>query len=342
MIQGVNRLEKAKVSIIVPIYNVEKYVEKCLESLLNQTFKEIEIWAISDGSPDNSINIVKKYSEKDKRVKCIEKENGGYGSVLEYAISKIETPYFLICDPDDWIKNDAIEKLYNIAVKNDVDFVRAGYYKVFSDNGTEIYNSGVLYENIYSPVMNAVYTDDLIKLLFLSESPHAKLYKTDLAKNIKFPKKVSFTDGVLYKLYIPKIKSAYILEDGLAFYLIDREGNTVTDVKPKIIDQHYVVFKSIMEQYEKYDKKSDWFYYRMLLQCEFVNSELGKIADRKDYLAKRKVLWKMYKDCRKYKKQIYNCLRYESKRKRVAHKLLLNCIFGKITFIYFSNKVWKK
>ena len=84
----------ARVSIIVPIYNVEKYVEKCLQSLLRQTFKDIEIWAISDGSPDNSIEIIKKYSKKDKRIKCVEKENGGYGSVLEYAIKKINTEYF--------------------------------------------------------------------------------------------------------------------------------------------------------------------------------------------------------------------------------------------------------
>ena len=99
----------AKVTIVVPIYNVEKYLPKCLDSLISQTFKDIEIWAISDGSPDNSVKIIKEYEKKDKRVKCIEKENGGYGSVLEYAIKNIKTKYFLICDPDDWISEDAIE-----------------------------------------------------------------------------------------------------------------------------------------------------------------------------------------------------------------------------------------
>ena len=101
----------SKVTIVVPIYNVEKYVAKCLDSLIKQTFKDIEIWAISDGSPDNSVNIVKRYAAKDDRVKCIEKENGGYGSVLEYAIKNIKTDYFLICDPDDWISDEAIETL---------------------------------------------------------------------------------------------------------------------------------------------------------------------------------------------------------------------------------------
>ena len=124
----------AKVTIVVPIYNVEKYLPKCLDSLISQTFKDIEIWAISDGSPDNSVKIIKEYEKKDKRVKCIEKENGGYGSVLEYAIKNIKTKYFLICDPDDWISEDAIEVLYGAAEDNKLDFVRAAYYDVYSDN----------------------------------------------------------------------------------------------------------------------------------------------------------------------------------------------------------------
>ena len=94
-------MERSKVTIIVPIYNVEKYVSKCLDSLINQTMDEIEVFAIIDGSPDNSIDIVKKYASMDSRIKCFDKENGGYGSVLEYALDKIETEYFLICDPDD-------------------------------------------------------------------------------------------------------------------------------------------------------------------------------------------------------------------------------------------------
>ena len=72
---------EAKVTIVVPIYNVEKYVSKCLNSLINQTYKYIEIWAIDDGSPDNSKDVVERFSKKDPRVKLILKENGGYGSV---------------------------------------------------------------------------------------------------------------------------------------------------------------------------------------------------------------------------------------------------------------------
>ena len=101
-------MNKADVTIIVPIYNVEKYVEKCIKSLLSQTFKNIQILAVDDGSPDNSKDIIRKLSKKDDRVKLVVKENGGYGSVLQYAIKNIQTEYFIVCDPDDWLRQDLI------------------------------------------------------------------------------------------------------------------------------------------------------------------------------------------------------------------------------------------
>ena len=178
----------AKVSIVVPIYNVEKYLPKCLDSLISQTFKDIEIWAISDGSPDNSLDIIKKYAEKDNRIKCIEKENGGYGSVLKYAISNISSEYFLICDPDDWLAPEAIEKLYNIASEKQVDLVVGAKNLVYSDNEEIVYDASKN-KNVNLKI-NAltVYNKEngVEKALFLTPSPHSKLYKTTLAKDIEY------------------------------------------------------------------------------------------------------------------------------------------------------------
>lgn len=136
-----NKKNEDLISIIIPVYNVEDYVEKCLNSLLNQTFKDICIYAISDGSPDNSINIARKMAKKDKRIICIEKENGGYGSVLEYAIKKIETEYFLICDPDDYIDDNCIKTLYNAAEKYNTDLVVADKYLVYKNSEKKQYSS---------------------------------------------------------------------------------------------------------------------------------------------------------------------------------------------------------
>lgn len=331
----------AKVSIIVPIYNVEKYLPKCLDSLINQTFKDIEVWAISDGSPDNSVSIIKEYAKKDSRVKCIEKENGGYGSVLEYAIQNIKTEYFLICDPDDWLALDAVETLYNAANTYKVDFVRGAYYNVFSNDGEEVFQDGMTYPNVFKPEANKVYTENTNLFLFMSDSPHAKLYKTELAKHIKFPHKVSYTDGILYKLYIPNIQSAMFIDKPLAYYLIDREGNTMTDAKPKIADDYKIVFDSMMEQYSTLNGNKDMMLYRYFLQYIYINAEIAKIADKSIYNKKRELSYEMLKVLSANRNKIYPYFKYEDSRKRKIYKLLLNPLTSRLTFLYLSKRIYK-
>lgn len=333
----------AKVTIVVPIYNVEKYLPKCLDSLINQTFKDIEIWAISDGSPDNSVKIIKDYVKKDKRVKCIEKENGGYGSVLEYAIKNMKTKYFLICDPDDWISEDAVEILYNAAEKNNLDIVYGGYYFVYSNSDKVVYTDGASYKNIFVPKSNKVYSgNDVFKFSFLTPSPHAKLYRTEISKGIIFPHKVSFTDWILYLVSLMNCKRIMHINKGLAYYLIDREGNSVSDVNPKIADYHYKVFSSVIEQYKAKKITIDAFYYRMFLHFVYINSEISRINNVTDYKEKREFAYDMLKKLSKMRKQIYPYTKkYETPRKQLAYFLMLNPITSRITFLHFSKKIYK-
>ena len=328
----------AKVSIIVPIYNVEKYLPKCLDSLINQTFKDIEIWAISDGSPDNSVDIIKKYAKKDKRVKCIEKENGGYGSVLEYAIKNITTEYFLICDPDDWLREDAIEKLYNAAYKNHLDLVVGAKYLVYNDNKEEKYDYSKLdYFNIEIE-NNVIYTKDngLEKALFLTPSPHSKLYKTKNAKKIKFPYKVSYTDFLLYMVYLNNCSNFMYIDEALSYYLLDRPGNTMTDVKPRIFDYHMTVFESIMEQVS--NSKLSYFYLRMFDQFRYVSNLIKNISEPCEKEKRRQQIYGMLTILLKDKNRIlkYNNL-YKNKKVIEFNKLLLN----RITSKYFIKRLTK-
>ena len=127
------------ITVIVPIYNVEKYIRKCLGSLKRQTYKNFEVWAIDDGSPDNSKKIVQEYADKDPRFKSILKENGGYGSVLEYGIKNTKTKYFLVCDPDDWLTDDALEKLHNFAENSNLDVTVGDKYNIYSEDNKKVY-----------------------------------------------------------------------------------------------------------------------------------------------------------------------------------------------------------
>ena len=105
----------SKVTIIVPIYNVEEYVAKCLDSLLRQTYSDYVIYAVNDGSPKNEQPIIDRYAAAyPEKVVAIRKENGGSGSVLEMAIARLDSEYFLVCDPDDYLADDALETLVGL------------------------------------------------------------------------------------------------------------------------------------------------------------------------------------------------------------------------------------
>ncbi len=325
----------AKVSIIVPIYNVEEYLPKCLDRLISQTIKDIEILDISDGSPDNSLDIIKKYAEKDNRIKCIEKENGGYGSVLKYAISNISSEYFLICDPDDWLAPEAIEKLYNIASEKQVDLVVGAKNLVYSDNEEIVYDASKN-KNVNLKI-NAltVYNKEngVEKALFLTPSPHSKLYKTTLAKDIEFPHKVSFTDFLLYTVFLTKCQSFVYTDEALSYYLVDRPGNTMTDVKPKVFDYHATVFKSTMEQIENCQVK--YMYSHMIDHLRYILKEYKYMPDVIAKKDKKDQIYQLVKLCQKHRVAINRESAIFPSRVALYNKLMLNPIIGKIFFNRF-------
>lgn len=123
-----------KVSIIIPIYNGEKYLKRCLDSIVNQTYKDIEIICINDGSKDSSLKILKEYQSLDNRIVIIDKENAGVSAARNDGINKSTGTYITFVDADDWLELDAIEILYNTLIEKQVDVVRANYYRNFEED----------------------------------------------------------------------------------------------------------------------------------------------------------------------------------------------------------------
>ena len=104
---------KPKISIIIPVYNVEKYLEQCLKSVINQTFKDIEIICINDGSTDNSLEILEAFQKQDERIKIINKQNEGQGIARNEGLKVAKGEYISFIDPDDWVAQGMYEFLYN-------------------------------------------------------------------------------------------------------------------------------------------------------------------------------------------------------------------------------------
>ena len=117
-----------KVSVIVPIYGVENYLRECVDSILNQTLKDIEIILIDDGGKDNCPQIIDEYAQKDERIVAIHKPNGGYGQTCNVGLERATGEYVAIVEPDDYIDSKMYEDLYNIATKYNSDIVKSCFY----------------------------------------------------------------------------------------------------------------------------------------------------------------------------------------------------------------------
>ncbi len=129
----------AKVSIIVPAYNVEPYVVECMESITRQTLEDIEIICINDGSTDGTLKILNRYAEKDPRIVLIDKENGGYGIGMNMGMEVATGEYIGIVEPDDFVPVNMFGDLYEIAKKNDLDFVKADFYRFERASNGDMY-----------------------------------------------------------------------------------------------------------------------------------------------------------------------------------------------------------
>ena len=147
----------AKVSIIIPTYNVEMYLVECMESVIHQILKDIEIICINDGSTDGSLEILKSYAQKDDRIVLVDKENGGYGIAMNIGLEKATGEYIGIVEPDDFVKLDMYESLYQIAKDNDLDFVKADFYRfkrTDEDDMNMVYNHLSKNPEDYNKVFN--------------------------------------------------------------------------------------------------------------------------------------------------------------------------------------------
>ncbi|WP_455539137.1 glycosyltransferase family 2 protein [Terrisporobacter sp.] len=209
-----------KISIIVPIYNVEEYINECLDSLANQTLKEIEVIMINDGSTDKSPLIAKEYEKKYDNFKLISQENGGLGKARNVGVGHATGMYIAFVDSDDYVSLDAYEKLYNAAVKNNCD-ITTGNVRRFNSNE---FKKSKIHKIAIKKNLENVNIEEHLELIYDSTAWN-KIYKRSfwIENNLKFP------EGILYEdlpVTIPAYflsKSTTVIKDIIYFWRI-REG----------------------------------------------------------------------------------------------------------------------
>ena len=217
-----------KVSIILPVYNVEKYIEKCLESVCNQTYSNIEIIVVIDGATDKSAEIAKKYIEKDSRVIIIEQENAGSGPARNNGLNHANGKYVMFVDPDDWIEAEMLEKLMIEVKKYDVDFLTTGASNDYYDKeGNLIKTELDHFEKLYTEDVDLIHNKYVDLLLEgAAGAPTKKIYKMDIIKknNICFPDLRRSQDIVFNYRYYSFIESLIVYDSNYYHYRIEESS----------------------------------------------------------------------------------------------------------------------
>lgn len=242
-----------KVSIIVPVYNTEKYLRRCLDSLVNQTIEDIEIIVINDCSPDNSKEILKEYEKKYKdKIKVFHnKTNKGIGYNRNYGIKKATGEYIGFVDSDDWVNETMYDKLYKKAKEDNLDLVLCNFHKMLEkENNLEEIDAN---EISYFKNTNLKQTPNL--LLDVELAPWNKLYKKELIKEIAFPENLKYEDTIFVLKAMARSKKIGMVDEKLNYYLVRSKSET-TVMNKKVYDI-LKVSKMMIDELKSHDYYND-------------------------------------------------------------------------------------
>lgn len=288
-----------KVSIIIPVYNVEKYIKKCVESVVNQSYSNLEVIIVNDGTKDDSITKINEIIEKDNRIILLEKENGGLSSARNYGLDYATGKYIAFLDSDDYIDENMIKKMVNKLESENLDFVEINYYYLYEENNTKKKAPLLMYDN---------------KNEFLAKgrvNVSNKLYKKEIIdkSNLRFQNGVYYEDIGFTNKYVLNSKNiGYINYEG--YYYLQRSNSIIGSKNPKgkldIID----VFEDLIKYYKdnnlynKYHSELEYLVSRIILGSSF-----KRIIDIEDKDIRLEYIEKTYKFLKlnfpDYKNNIY-------------------------------------
>ena len=263
-----------KVSVIVPVYNVEKYIKKCLDSLLHQTLQDIEIIIVNDGSTDASKERISMLvrQHKDKKIICLEKPNGGLSDARNYGLKHATGEYVAFLDSDDFVDSKMYEKMYDKAKDENVDYVECDFYWAYPKKD-ETYKTridkGIRYRNKQEMLLTA-------RVVAWN-----KLIKRDIIHN-EFPYGLHYEDVEFFYKLIPDIRKVAFVEEPLVYY-VQRKTSIINKQDEKTAEI-FDILENVLKYYKKnalfeeYKDELEYTYARILLCSSF--KRIKKIKDK--------------------------------------------------------------
>lgn len=263
------------VSIIVPFYNVEGYMEKCIQSIEDQTYKNWELILVDDGSTDDSYAICNKYAGGDSRIRLFRRDKAGVSSARNYGINEAKGEYILFADSDDWLDKDMLEKM--LREGEGADMIVCDAYNVTVKGKEQSISPRNLWKNEGKHEVSNVYSE----VLRISATLWNKLIKRDAIGNLRFEEDKTYGEDLIFMTKLmPAVKSAIIIPDHLYYYLTNREGNVISAK----LDKRTIEF--LNNSYEAYKLLES----RGESSCGINRLKIAiyRIFDRIDYKRRRK------------------------------------------------------
>lgn len=262
-----------KVSVIIPVYNTERYLKQCLDSVLAQTLEEIEILCVDDGSTDSSPSILQSYAEKDSRVHIIQKENGGVVSARKVGIEAATGRYLGFMDSDDWVEPEMYEKLYGYGVEYQADLVSSGYF--LEGNFTSVHYDDVppgFYDGKKLDFLreNTIFNVET-KEVGIRGSLCCKLFLAERLKRVhaQMPEDLSMSEDKMCVLsYLLDSTGVYIVREAFYHYRI-HANSAVHTPNPRYLEAVNAVYQYLIKLYDH-----PLFTEEMRLQAELYVTEL--------------------------------------------------------------------
>lgn len=247
-----------KISIIIPMYNAEKYIKRCLESIFEQTYKNIEIVIVDDGSTDNSYNICKKYEQQNKKIKLFHKKNNGVSSARNYGLKKCTGKYLCFVDSDDYIEKYYIQQLYK-AIKDNNTKISQCAINIVDDNLKKINNKGYSHSFITNGkklIIDTFNNEEIGNIVLWN-----KMYERSLFNNIQFPNGKNYEDEFITYKILYKENRISIIPDKL--YNYRKHINSITNSKYTL--KNLEGLEALIEKINFFKKNNEIFLYIMTI-----------------------------------------------------------------------------
>ena len=285
-------MKKPIISVIVPVYNVEKYLSKCLDSILMQTFSNIEIICVNDGSTDNSRKILETYRKKDSRIKIVDKKNGGLSSARNAGMKVATGEFYSFIDSDDWVDKTMIEKLYDSMTKYSTDIAICAVHQFDEkrqtyDDSNKYYTLDFFDESFDNRAFS--YKETKPFLMDVCVMAWNKLYRKSFIDECKseFPDGLIFEDGPFFFSIFFKTKRVSIVRDFLYYYRVNRKGSIIQRGGTQFMD----IVDVINLMYENVKDISDYEDIKYMFFRKKVEDLLSRLDNinpkyKKDYVQK--------------------------------------------------------